>query len=86
MNTIPLFSSDLFGWKNGRGVAERSGMPKEPQMIIRPSGDKSHFAVISMRTGAVLAFYPVYDEDAYDGEFQRYEDAFGRFVITIFND
>jgi hypothetical protein len=86
MKTIPIFSSDLFCWKNGRGVSERSGMPKEPQMIMAPSSDKAHFAVISMRTRAVLAFYPVYDEDDYDGEFQRYEDAFGRFIITIFND
>ena len=87
---IPVYSSDMFDWKNGNASAEASdfGPLREIGPFIgRPiNGNKRNigFYVLSARTGVKMLFTYVFDEDGYDGELQVYSS--GDHTITIVND
>lgn len=93
---IPVYTSDQFTWKNGRGVTDASDLLGP---LKRPGGGYSvragarlwkdacdmGFYVVSARTGGVkMLFTYVHDEDGYDGEIQVYSS--GDFTITVVND
>ena len=93
---IPVYSSDQFTWKNGRGVTDASDLLGP---LNRPGGGYSVWAgarlwkdacdmgfyVVSARTGVKMLFTYVHDEDGYDGEIQVYvNDENHR--ITVIND
>lgn len=92
---IPVYSSDEFTWKNGRGITDASDLVGP---LNRPGGGYSVWAgariwndaidmgfyVVSTRTGVKQLFTYVHDEDGYDGEIQVYTD--GEHTITVVND
>ena len=94
---IPVYTSDEFTWKNGRGVAEASSLVGPLNRgdgtvrsvwagarIWKDACDMG-FYVISCRTGTKMLFTYVHDEDGYDGEIQVYiNDKDHR--ITVIND
>lgn len=83
---IPVWSSDMFNWKNGRGVADASDFKFSGPIAGRVYDDAIDvgFYVVSARTGVRMMFTEVFDEDGFDGEFRRFES--GDYVITILND
>jgi hypothetical protein len=84
----PIFNSDQFSWKGRKGVTEDSNLgPFEANRYRAESGHCS-FWIKSEKTGKLLDFYPVFDEDGYDGEmqvFNAYHDD-GEILVTILND
>jgi hypothetical protein len=89
---IPIYSSDMFSWENGCGVAERSDFTalagKFGPLYSRVYDDACDvgFNVESERTGKLMTFFPVWDEDGYDGEMEVFTDQDRKFTITILND
>jgi hypothetical protein len=86
----PIFNSDQFTWKGRKGVTEDStlGHFDAARYNGGPGPGQCSFWIKSSVTGAVLDFYPVFDEDGYDGEMQVF-NAFhedGEIIVTIMND
>ena len=82
----------MFAWKGNKGVADRSDFTQLSGQfgpLTKPLYAKTQlqaFQVSSARTGALVTFFPVYDEDGYDGEMEVFADEENKFFITIFND
>lgn len=84
----PIYSSDQFVWKGRQCHCRLSTLgPYDPKRFTTGQGQCS-FWIRSERTGKLVDFYPVFDEDGYDGEMQVF-NAFhedGEILVTILND
>ncbi len=82
MKTISVVSSDGFSWKGNHGTAEASKLTTVAQTQV-PDGWNG-VAIESSKTGKILLFNPVYDEDGYDGEFMIYSHN-DQYFVQIWN-
>jgi len=83
MKTISVISSNSFEWKGNHGSTEESRL-----FEVGKTSVSSHWygvAVKSAKTGKVLLFNPVYDEDGYDGEFMIYSTHDDEIFVQIWN-
>ena len=84
----PIFNSDQFTWKGRKGVTEDSALGPFDAARYKAGSGQCSFWIKSSATGNLLDFYPVFDEDGYDGEMQVF-NAFhedGEIIVTILND
>ena len=82
MKTISVVSSDGFSWKGNHGTTEASKLSTVAQTQV-PNGWNG-VAIQSSKTGKILLFNPVYDEDGYDGEFMIYSHK-DQYFVQIWN-
>lgn len=82
MKTIPVYCSTSFDWKGNKGSTEASRVFEVGTSQV--SAAWNGVAIKSAKTGMVLHFDPVYDEDGYDGEFMIYSHN-DEFFVQIWN-
>lgn len=83
MNTIPLYSSLAFNWKNGEGTADKSSLSAYilGEIVMDGPDFRNYVGVRSARTGLVEYFEEVHDEDGFDGEFRLFKNGNGHSLV-----
>jgi hypothetical protein len=80
-NPLPVYCSSSFKWKNKQGTCIKSDL-----IVICTHDTICEYPGVlikSVKTGKILYFEPVHDQDGYDGEFMVYSS--DTFFITIWN-
>ena len=65
-----IFCSSSFKWKNNQGTCNKSDLITVDNRYM--VGEYDGVLIESSKTGKLLYFKPVHDEDGYDGEFMIY--------------
>jgi hypothetical protein len=82
MKSIEVYCSTCFDWKGNRGSTEESKL--KTAAYTQVASGWNGVAVQSSKTGNILLFNPVYDEDGYDGEFMIYSHN-DQYFVQIWN-
>ena len=82
-NQLPIYCSSSFKWKNKQGTINKSDLIVICTHDTICEADAFGMLIKSDKTGKILYFEPVHDEDGYDGEFMVYRS--DTFFISIWN-
>lgn len=83
--SIDIFNARGLEWKKNHAVIDGSTLSGHWIETREVSTDSHAIGMYSDRTNVILYFYPVFDEDGFDGEFKVYKTDGGKFTVTVWN-